>query len=191
MAFLIAFFGCTFNPLDLPLVDEVPIVASDRCDAPREAFVACVLDGDTFDIGQCGEGGERIRMLGIDAPEIAHSPDPEECWGNEAACELQTRIEGTTVLLTFDRTCQGVFGRTLAYVWELGQLGDTDTVQMSVNQQLVEEGQVRVYAEEFGAILFQAEYEQSQDIAIGRGVGLWGVCDSGGIDRPTRCAEFP
>ena len=189
MAFLIALFGCTFNPLDLPLVDHVPIVASDRCAEPREAFVACVLDGDTFDVGECGEGGERIRMLGIDAPEIAHPGNDEECWGNEAGCELQTRIEGSTVLLTFDKTCEGVFGRTLAYVWEID--GDTDTERVSVNQQLVEEGHVRVYAEEFGQIIFQAEYEQSQATAMSRGLGLWAVCDSGGIDRATRCPDFP
>lgn len=174
MALLMLLAGCWYNPLDLPIVDEVPIVSSDRCDAPREAFVACVLDGDTFDIGMCGDGGERIRMLGINAPEIAHPPEPEECWGDEAALELTRRIEGTSVLLTFDRTCQGVFGRTLAYVWT----GDTEEENvMSLNQQLLDEGHVRVFAEEFGQIIFQQEYEQTEAEARARGVGLWGACE--------------
>lgn len=163
--------GCA-TPPTLPLVDRVPIVADNRCAEPREVRVVCVLDGDTFDIGQCGEGGERIRMLGIDAPEIAHPPDPAECWGEAAEQALRRRIEGQTVLLTFDARCEGVFGRTLAYVWDL------DAQDRSVNTWMVEQGHARIYDEAFGDVVLQPQLIEARDVARSRGLGLWGECSS-------------
>lgn len=168
--------GC-LDTSGIPSLDEVPLVASDRCAQPREVIVSRVLDGDTFDIvspsGGDGDEPERVRMLGIDAPEIAHPPDDPlpECGGPEAAEELRRLIEGQIVLLTFDRTCQGVFGRTLAYVWTNRQLNEEEP--MSVNQELVEDGFVRVFDEDFGQILFQDDYLQSEALARSRGLGIW------------------
>lgn len=180
--------GC-WTPPDLPLVDEVPIVANDRCAPQREATVACVLDGDTFDIGQCGDAGERIRMLGINAPEIAHPPDPTpaECWGDNAASELRRRIEGRRVILTFDASCEDLYGRTLAYVWlDVGseQIDDgaieVDVTYLElINQSMVLDGHARIYGEEFGDILYQPELEQARDLAEALGRGLWGACPPG------------
>lgn len=179
----ILLLGC-FNPPDLPLVDEVPIVPNDRCSASREAFVACVLDGDTFDVGQCGDDGERIRMLGIDAPEVARSPEPAECFADAAHEELQRLIEGRTVLLTFDQNCTGVFGRTLAYVWlEVGS-EEFDNIDVdfftSVNEGLIQDGYVRIFGEQFGEILYQQRYEEAAARAEALGRGLWGTCSSEG-----------
>lgn len=186
--FSLLLVGCLDFP-DLPLVDEVPIVASQRCAPAREEIVACVLDGDTFDVGQCGSGGERVRMLGINAPEIAHPPDPtpSECWGDNAAAELRRRIEGRRVLLTFDQNCTDVFGRTLAYAWIPGSTpapidpddeepGETIT---SVNEEMVLWGHARIYGEEFGEIELQRRLEIARDLAEALGRGLWGVCPAG------------
>lgn len=53
---------------------DVPMVPDGACDTQREGIAACTIDGDTFDLGTCGQnfGGERFRLLGINAPEIAH-----------------------------------------------------------------------------------------------------------------------
>jgi micrococcal nuclease len=160
--------GCVDRPV-LPTLDEVPIVASDRCAEPREAVVACVIDGDTVDLDVCGQG-ERVRLLGIDAPEIEHPPDPAECWGDEADAALAARLTGRRVLLTFDRRCEGVFGRTLAYVWDL------DEVETPVNTWLVEQGHARIYDEQFGDTILQPQLIQARDRARTRGLGLWGTC---------------
>jgi len=177
---LLLLAGC-YSPPTLPLVDEVPIVASNRCASAREAIVACVIDGDTFDVGQCGEGGERIRMLGIDAPEIAHPPEPTECWADNAHEELRRKIEGRTVFLTFDKDCVGVFGRTLAYVWLGARSGggvDESTYEF-VNDQLIRDGHVYIFDEEFGDLLYRDDFLRSRDLAQALGVGLWGACESG------------
>ena len=173
--------ACLDIPPDLELIDEVPIVASDRCSAAREAFVACVIDGDTFDVGQCGDGGERIRMLGIDAPETAKPDAPAECWADQATEELRRRIEGRTVFLTFDSTCTGVFGRTLAYTW-LGTNSEEEefvdlTFYRFINQEMIAEGHVQIFDEEFGDLIYRDDFQQSRDLAQALGLGLWGVCD--------------
>ena len=59
----------------------------------RNILVRTVLDGDTIivsanDTVRAPDGapldGERVRLLGIDAPEIAHNGDPADCWGDNA-----------------------------------------------------------------------------------------------------------
>ena len=110
--------GC-FQPPDLPpFLDEVPIVAQPftPC-APEDedVRVACVIDGDTVDLGACGDDvGERVRLLGIDAPETS---EPAECFADEAKEFLLQLIEGETLTMSHDRTCTGAFGRTLGYLW--------------------------------------------------------------------------
>jgi endonuclease YncB( thermonuclease family) len=60
-----------YDPPDLPPFEGVPIVAAppEGCRPDQDEEILCTVDGDTFDIGNCGEGGERFRMLGVDAPE--------------------------------------------------------------------------------------------------------------------------
>ncbi|MCB9677520.1 MAG: thermonuclease family protein [Alphaproteobacteria bacterium] len=179
---LLALIGC-YRPPTLPLIDEVPIVPSGRCASPRNAFVACVIDGDTFDIGECGDGGERIRMLGIDAPEIAHPPEPAECWADNAHTALRQKIEGKNVFLTFDEECTGVFGRTLAYAWlQSGseELGDLDiNYYRFINVEMVQEGHAYIFEEEFGDLLYREDFVAARDLAQALGIGLWGACEVG------------
>lgn len=181
MALLMALVGCYYNPLDLPLIDEVPIVPNDRCAVSQQVYVTNVVDGDTFDVASIiGELPTRIRLLGIDAPESTR--EPVDCWGAEASRELRRRIEGTSVLLTFDRECLDVFtdpanpteGRGLAYVWDL------DEAETSINLQLVEDGWASVYrppdGADFGEILYQQEFDRAEQEAMAQGLGLWGNC---------------
>lgn len=175
--------ACYDIPPDLEFIDEVPIVASDRCSSAREAFVACVIDGDTFDVGECGDGGERIRMLGIDAPETAKPDAPAECWADQATDELRRKIEGRTVFLTFDADCTGVFGRTLAYTWLATGSEEEEFIDFTfyrfINDEMIREGHVEIFDEEFGDLIYRNDFEQSRDLAQALGVGLWGVCDTG------------
>jgi micrococcal nuclease len=174
-----------FTPPDLNLVDAVPIVGNDACAPSREVRVGCVLDGDTFDLGACGSGAERIRMLGVDAPEIAHDGNPPDCWGDEAADELWRVVADRQVTLSFDQECEGVFGRTLAYVWlPEGDIGlDPDDVVSTeggailVNELLLARGFARLYDEEWTADLrLDDRLRAAQAEAEARGLGLWSAC---------------
>ena len=56
------------------------------------ARVERVIDGDTI-VVRIGRGTERVRLIGIDAPEVAKRGEPGECFGDEATrilCGLVT-----------------------------------------------------------------------------------------------------
>lgn len=123
---IVALAGC-YNPpegLEQPSRDNpVPVLVTEddgssfACSPPRTVRVACAVDGDTVDLTDCGGNAERVRMLGVDAPETAKPGTPAECGADTAFAALRTVLTGQRVELTFDRDCEGVFGRTLAYVW--------------------------------------------------------------------------
>ena len=189
--------GC-YEPPDLPLIDTVPIVANNACDQDREGDVVCVIDGDTFDIGACGdELGERVRMLGVAAPELASPPNPAECGADAALQELARLTEGERVVLSFDEDCVGIYGRTLAYVWLEGtaynQIAISPEVQeltrirpgqsepgLLVNEWLIAQGFATLYPEElFGELLFSAELNEAEAVAQADSRGLWSDCLGG------------
>lgn len=66
---------------------------------------AYTIDGDTLEID-----GERIRLNGIDAPEMRNSP-----YGAEARVELAWVL--TQGEVTFERIKQDRYGRTVAQAW--------------------------------------------------------------------------
>lgn len=170
--------GCYQRPDLLPdRPDEIPLVPEGACAQGREEIAACTLDGDTFDVGACGQDdGERIRMLGIDAPEIEHAPDPADCWGDEAAAELRRLLLGKTVILTFDEDCTDVYGRTLAYVWLPGE-GEEGEAGLLVNEWMLLEGHARRFDEDWVAPLrLEQRFIDAEASAAARGLGLWGTC---------------
>lgn len=79
----------------------------------RTVQVSRVLDGDTFDTMD----GERVRLLGIDAPEVAHRDSEEEPFGNESRAWLDGVLKNQSVRLTFEQRQQDHYGRTLAWIW--------------------------------------------------------------------------
>ncbi len=99
----------------------------------RWVQVAKVFDGDTF----LTERGMRVRLLGINTPEVAHESKPGEPMGEAARQALRRQIEGRIVRLRFDRERKDRYGRTLAQVWRRDGTW--------VNAWLVEQGYAHVY----------------------------------------------
>jgi micrococcal nuclease len=160
-------------------LDKVPIVVGadddeEICAQSREEDVACTLDGDTFQVEVCG--GESVRMLGVDAPEIAHTDtEVADCWGDEAAAWLADFLEDATVRLSFDATCEDAYGRTLAYVWIDEVEGDEDS-SILVNEEIIRAGQARFYTD-FGDIRLRDRLEAAEAAAKAEGLGLWADCE--------------
>lgn len=80
---------------------------------PSSSAFTCVVarlsDGDSF---TCADG-RQVRLLLIDAPEMAQKP-----WGEMAKRQLASLAgPGTTVRLELDRSPTDRYGRTLAYAW--------------------------------------------------------------------------
>lgn len=86
-----------------------------------------MTDGDTFRLGS-----ERIRILGIDAPELRGRCAEETLLADKAKRRLRDLIEGRTILV--ERKGKDRFGRTLADVRSGGR---------DVGHRLVAEGLAR------------------------------------------------
>jgi micrococcal nuclease len=173
---------------DLPIL---PVQDATVCAADREEPVQCVLDGDTIGVqgseadGADPEGApscatESVRLLGVDAPEVAHDPDPADCYGDEAAAYLSNLVSNATVRLEFDSECYDTYRRSLAYVYLVPDPGDDDTGsadEVFVNEDLIVRGYATFY-EEFSDIRQADRLRAAQSSAQDAGNGLWSACAS-------------
>lgn len=130
-----------------------------------EGKVRTVLDGDTIRL----ETGERVRYLGIDAPEVEHQGEEQgaECYGEEAGMANAQMVYGKRVLLRYDREQKDNHGRLLAYVFT------ADGV--CVNLELVRRGYAWVYRTPMGFSMMP-EFLEAQREAIRFRRGVWGNC---------------
>jgi micrococcal nuclease len=87
------------------------------------AVVTEILDGDTIDVA-IGGRAERVRLIGIDTPEIAHPAfdgrpaNDAECYGEEAKAYTAALLAvGSGVRLERDVVARDDYGRLLAYVY--------------------------------------------------------------------------
>ena len=71
------------------------------------ATVSRVIDGDTLELST----GERVRLIGVDAPEIGQPS------ASEATQFVRNLVEGRTVWLEADGNDTDAFGRLRRYVW--------------------------------------------------------------------------
>jgi len=77
--------------------------------------VVRVVDGDTIDVDTGGVEPVRVRVLGIDTPEVYGD---KECWGSEASAFAREVLDGQEVRLESD-LAQGDadrYDRALRYV---------------------------------------------------------------------------
>ena len=74
-----------------------------------------VVDGDTIIL----ESGERLRLLGLNTPEVNHPKKPVEPFGKEAADFTRRMVEGKLVRLEFDPhvSKKDKYSRIFAYVF--------------------------------------------------------------------------
>lgn len=125
--------------------------------------VAGVVDGDTLRV-RIGGVTERVRVIGIDTPELAG----RECYAQQAASRMQSLVQSRSVRLARDDTQadRDRYGRLLRHV----SLPDGRLVA----EILIEAGMGREYT--FAAPhRHQAAYRQAQARARLAGRGIWGA----------------
>jgi len=76
-------------------------------------FCVRVVDGDTLEL----DGGERVRLIGVDTPETVDPRRPVQYFGKEASAFTRRMAEGQTVRLEYDQDTRDRYDRTLAYVY--------------------------------------------------------------------------
>ncbi len=79
---------------------------------PSSGVVTAVFDGDTILL----DTRDRVRYLGIDAPEVSHGKEASDCMGEEAAKFHSQMVLHKRVFLHYDRERRDDHGRLLAYV---------------------------------------------------------------------------
>lgn len=121
-----------------------------------------VVDGDTIIV----KGGGRVRLLGINTPEIAHRQHAAEPLGDRAHQRLEQLLRDKKVYLEFDQQRRDRFKRLLAHI----TLEDGS----NINEQLLREGLAR-------ALFLQPNMKHLQDyfrieaVAQKEKRGLWAL----------------
>ncbi len=92
----------------------------------ERATVISIVDGDTLYVQtENTQGPQKVRLIGVDAPESVAPKSYLDKTGKENSEEgvtasdfVKTQIsEGDTVFLEYDTSREDKYGRTLAYVW--------------------------------------------------------------------------
>lgn len=144
--------------------------ATESGTAPSAARVVSVTDGDTIVVRLSGVE-ERVRLVGIDTPEVDGPFTDLECFGPEASRRMKALLApGDLVRLAADPTqpARDRNDRLLAYVFRPPEA-------TSLNARLVQEGFARVYTR---GPTFQREdrFLGLQSDARRAKRGLWGAC---------------
>ena len=138
--------------------------------------VVKVVDGDTIDVDINGKV-TRLRLIGMDTPEVVDPRKPVQCFGREASAKAKELLSSQSVGLESDPS-QGEldkYGRTLRYVY----LADG----RSFNKLMIEEGYAHEYTYDT-SYKYQAEYKQAQKDAENAKRGLWADNTCQGVATP-------
>ncbi len=161
-----------FDDNAISKIDSSKLIADPHpCHEPMLAKVFGVADGDTIDVNEVdvdGSAGLRIRLIGVDSPEVAHGTTPADCYGDEATA-FTKQLLGHFVWLTFGDTCIDKYDRTLAYV----HLNTTESGFFQ--RQLLRRGfaSAFIFSDNAGQ---RTLFEGDEAIAKSSKVGLWAAC---------------
>lgn len=137
-----------------------------------EFKVVRVIDGDTIEI----EGGERVRYIGIDAPETVDPEKPVECFGKEATGKNKELVEGRTVRLEKDTTERDKYNRLLRYIYIGNNFINLELVRLGFARSATYPPDTK-YQKEITAAQQEAEKSKS---------GLWTACPDNSVQQPVK-----
>ncbi len=135
-----------------------------------EVLVTRVLDGDTIETSS----GEKIRYIGINAPEIGQP------FSSQATKENKNLVLGKKVKIEFDVAAKDRYARTLAYIL----VGST-----FVNLEMVKRG-LAVSETIQPNVKYQKETLEAQKEARDRCLGLWKNLCSTSSDASKNCIKI-
>ena len=145
---------------------------------PDTYFVQKVVDGDTVDVN-IGGTTTRLRLIGMDTPEVVDSRKPVQCFGREASAEGHKLLESQWVRLQYDTVTgkKDIYGRTLAYVF----LPDGTLY----NEFMIRNGFAHEYDYENQKYKYRTQFQAAQKSAHAENLGFWSpqTCD-GNTTKP-------
>lgn len=161
----------TGTALQNPEASAPPLAEAPAITRPAGAVLRRVIDGDTVEVIMPDGAAQRVRLLGIDAPETnAGTGKRSECYAAESTEALRNLapIDSTLVLIT-DPTqdTRDIYGRLLAYMYR---------ESTNVNEELVSQGAAREYTYKNRAYRFQTTFREREEEARLAELGLWAHC---------------
>jgi len=84
---------------------------------PESGLVTAVYDGDTIKVRFKNEKERKVRLIGIDAPEIGDSKEEAKFRAQMARRFAFFYLYRKTVKLSYDWEIEDKYDRLLAYVW--------------------------------------------------------------------------
>ncbi|HVZ20887.1 MAG TPA: thermonuclease family protein [Vicinamibacterales bacterium] len=151
-------------PLCALLVGAGPARRAALPDPGQHYAVRYAVDGDTIDVAGIG----RVRLLGVDAPEIGAGFDTPAPFAREARQFMSSAVAGRWVRLELDAESHDGYGRLLAYV-----IRDDG---VDVNAALVRAGLARISARYPLRRLSELQAAESDAQSARR--GIWGATPS-------------
>lgn len=131
---------------------------------PQTATVVSVVDGDTIRVRLTDGKEEKVRIIGLDAPEVS----PLQCFGKESSEHLSSFIAGKGVTLESEpQDDRDIYGRLLRYI--------------SFNEQDIGAAMIRDgYAESYRKYPHPRieEYNTLETTAKEHKAGLWSACST-------------
>ena len=124
-----------------------------------------VVDGDTLYVSNKKIGEEKVRLIGINAPEIQHPTKGKECFGDEAHIFAQKTYLGQEATLTIDKSqdLRDRHERLLGYI----SIDSND-----IGHELIRRGYAREYTYR-SSYQNQERYRDAEDNAQQLNFGLW------------------
>lgn len=110
---------------------------------PKDAQPATVeraVDGDTLELKKPVEGYDRVRLIGVDTPELNKGEGDPEPHAEKATQFTAEALEGKEVLLETGKDIEDSYARLLAYVWLKSENGEPALF----NETLLSEGHARL-----------------------------------------------
>ena len=169
---LIAVAGLIWLQLQQPNSDKPKLAKppsqtkSLRCDAVDGS----IYDGDTFRV-KCEGKEEKIRLCGIDAPEVKQ---PLGIESRDYLRSLVTKAGGKVIVIEMDRD---KYNRTVAEV-----LFDTPQGEESVQEEMLKMGMAYYYKQYANNCHNSDVFETAEQIGKSQKLGVWQL--SGGCQRP-------
>ena len=136
----------------------------------QEAQILYVVDGDTISVRINGKE-QRIRLIGVDAPESINSDEElNSVYGQYASEYTKSNLqEGRIVYLTFDKERVDPYDRMLAYVWLTSESEDINNLYQ---MKMVTDGYALSVCYEPNT-MYYTELSNAMTYAIAKKNGLW------------------
>lgn len=171
--------AAVLSPRTKSLVEAAADSTSPRAMPLSEQWtVASVADGDTITVRRSGET-KKIRLCGMDAPEVKHGKQPGQPFGNEAREKLRSLValaknQVMIIPIETDR-----YGRTVAEV--MASVSGEWGLEMSFQEEMLKTGMAYYYKQYASKCPNHLAFAKAEEIAIASKAGVWGKT---GLEKP-------